>query len=55
MRCFAFFHDIYTNCLKYDNSFLKDLDLPVMGFSMKMTEQRPSKKVVRCMSKGYSG
>ena len=23
MRCFAFFHDIYINCLKYDNVFFE--------------------------------
>ena len=47
MRCFAFFHDIYINYLKYDNMFFENLDLPVTGFSMKMTEQQLSKKVVR--------
>ena len=53
MRCFAFFHDIYINCLKYDNMFFERFT--GKGFSMNMTEQRLSKKVVRCPSKACSG
>ena len=49
MRCFAFFHDIYINCLKYDNMFFERFRFtwPVREFSMKMTEQGLSKEVLR--------